>query len=231
MLSIIPTPIGNLKDITLRALEVLKEADVIVCEDTRHSQKLLKHYEIDKKLVSYHEHSNESRTKQILDWLKEDKKIALISDAGMPLISDPGFRLVQEVVLKKYPIEVLPGAQAAVTGLVLSGLATDAFSFLGFLAPKTVRRKKEIEGYKIYTTTLIFYESPHRLASMLADLYDVLGDREAVVTRELTKKFEEAKRGTLSELAAFYKDKKVQGEIVVVVAGYERKKLFAKVGV
>lgn len=229
MLYIVPTPIGNLKDITLRALEVLKEADLILCEDTRHSGRLLKHFEIDKPLMSFHDHSPENRLAEIVHRLENGETAALISDAGMPLVSDPGFKIVHAMIQRGLKFEVLPGAQAAVTALAGSGLATDAFVFLGFLPPKSARRQKEIGRVAAYEETLIYYESPHRLGKALEDLAAVLGgEREAVVARELTKKFEEYRRGSLAELASFYNDKKVQGEIVLLVAGAGRKPLFGE---
>lgn len=229
MLYIVPTPIGNLKDITLRALEALQAADLILCEDTRHSGKLLKHFEIDKPLLSFHDHSPEKRLAEIVDRLKRGETLALISDAGMPLISDPGFTLTRALIKHDLAFEVLPGASAVITALAGSGLATDSFAYRGFLSPKSVRRKKEIEAVAAYPETLIFYESPHRVGKALQDMAAVLGgEREGVVARELTKKFEEYKRGTLDELAAAFLDRKVQGEIVILVAGAGRKPLFTE---
>ncbi len=229
MLSIVPTPIGNLRDITLRALDVLKAADVVVCEDTRHTGNLLRHFEISKPLMSLHEHSSEGKIMELVRRLEEGAKVALVSDAGMPLISDPGFELIAEVRSRGLAFEVLPGAQAAVTALVASGLATDSFVFLGFPAPKTTGRKKEFERTAAYEETLIFYESPFRLLQTLEDMKAVWGDREAAVARELTKKFEEIVRGSLSELIVRFSKKKAIGEIVIVVSGANRKKLFEKV--
>lgn len=225
MLSFIPTPIGNLKDITLRALETLKAADTIVCEDTRHTSKLLMHYEISKPLISFHEHSGGKVLENVLAKAEAGEKIALVTDAGMPLISDPGFELVREAVRRNIPFEVLPGPQAAVTALAASGLAPDSFVFLGFLPQKPGKRKKEIERVKEYPETLIFYESPFRLVKSLTALHEILGDREAAVARELTKKFEEVARGTLSALAGKFEKKEARGEIVLVVSGKDRKLL------
>ncbi|HTL47875.1 MAG TPA: 16S rRNA (cytidine(1402)-2'-O)-methyltransferase [Verrucomicrobiae bacterium] len=227
MLTIVPTPIGNMRDITLRALDALKDADCIACEDTRHSGRLLQHFEIKKPLLSFHEHSTENKRVEILDRLGRGENVALISDAGMPLISDPGFDLVRAALERGIKVEVLPGAQAAVTALVASGLAPDAFAFLGFLPQKAQKRKKEIERVSGYEETLIFYESPYRLAKSLADLFEVLGNREAAVARELTKKFEEVARGTLAQLLEKFSKREAKGEIVIVVAGAGRKKLYS----
>jgi len=230
MLTFVPTPIGNLKDITLRALETLKAADYIVCEDTRHTSKLLMHYEISKPLLSFHEHSGGKAAADVLAKAEAGKNIAFVTDAGMPLISDPGFEIVREAIRRNIPFEVLPGPQAAVTALAVSGLAPDSFVFLGFLPQKPGKRKKEIERVKDYPETLIFYESPFRLLKSLNDLLEILGDREAAVARELTKKFEEVARGRLSELAEKFGTKEPRGEIVLVVAGANRKELYSVPG-
>lgn len=226
MLSLVPTPIGNLRDITLRALDVLKAADLILCEDTRRTQKLLDAFDLQKQLMSFHEHTSEVRLRDILGRLKEKQNIALVSDAGTPLLSDPGFELVHEVIAQGLEMEVLPGACAVITALIASGLAVDAFGYHGFLSQKTVSRKKELLHLEAREETLVFYESPYRLVKVLEDMRDVLGDREAAVARELTKKFEEIARGTLSELIKKFSAKNVLGEIVIVVSGKDRKKLF-----
>lgn len=229
MLSIVPTPIGNLRDITLRALDVLKAADLIVCEDTRHTGNLLRHFEISKPLASLHEHSSDAKVLDLVKRLEGGLNVALVSDAGMPLISDPGFELMKEVRERGLSFEVLPGAQAAVTALVASGLATDSFVFLGFPSPKSAGRKKEFERLAAYEETLIYYESPFRLVKTLEDMKEVWGNREAAVSRELTKKFEETARGTLEELIQKFSAKNAIGEIVITVSGANRKKLFEKV--
>ncbi len=226
MLSLVPTPIGNLRDITLRALDVLKAADLILCEDTRRTQKLLTAYDIHKQLMSFHEHTSEERLRDIVGRLKEKQNIALVSDAGTPLLSDPGFELVHEVIAQGLEMEVLPGASALVTAVVASGLAVDAFSYHGFLSQKSVSRKKELLHLESREETLVFYESPYRLVKVLQDMNDVLGDREAAVAREMTKKFEEIARGNLSTLAKKFSAKSVLGEIVIVVSGKGRKQLF-----
>ena len=227
MLTLIPTPIGNLRDITLRALDILKTADLILCEDTRRTQKLLTAYEIQKPMMSLHEHTGPGRIQDILKRLKENQSIALVSDAGTPLISDPGFELVHQVIENKLPMEVLPGPSAAITALVASGLAVDSFSYFGFLSQKSAARKKELMRWETREETLLFYESPHRLVTVLEDMKDVLGDREAAVAREMTKKFEEIARGTFTELIKKFSSKNVLGEIVLVVSGKGRKKLFS----
>ena len=223
MLSIVSTPIGNLSDITLRALEVLKQADMIVCEDTRQTQKLLRHYEITKPLLSYHDHSSAQKTAGLVALLKEGKHLALVSDGGMPLVSDPGFQIVHAALVEGLPLEVLPGPSAVTTALVLSGLPTDSFSFLGFLSNKGERRKHELQALADREETLMFFESPFRIVKSLQDMLEVFGDREAAVAREITKKFEEVLRGRLSELVSDITQKPRKGEMVVLVSGRDRK--------
>ncbi len=232
MLSIVPTPIGHLRDITLRALDVLKEADIILCEDTRRTKILLDHHgiarrgEVTSPLQSFHEHTPPKKIQEIVSWLKEGKKIALVSDGGTPLVSDPGFELVREVIQEKLPLEVLPGANAILTALAGSGLAVDSFSFFGFLTQKSAARRKILTHLQEREETLIFYESPFRLLKALEDMKVALGDREAVVAREMTKKFEEFVRGRLSEIIEKVSKKKILGEIVILVAGKGRKEMF-----
>lgn len=225
VLYVVPTPIGNLKDITLRALEVLKSVDLIACEDTRQTKKLLQAYEFKTDLLSYHEHTSEDVTKKLIALLEEGKGVALVSDGGMPLISDPGFELVSAAVKKGIKVECLPGANAAITALAASGLAVDEFSFLGFLPQKSGSRKNRLAKYTDREETLIFYESPFRLVKSLADIKEVFDDREAVIARELTKKFEEIARGYLSELIKHFSNKTVKGEIVILVSGKGRKEV------
>jgi 16S rRNA (cytidine1402-2'-O)-methyltransferase len=227
MLYIVPTPIGNLRDITLRALDVLKQVDLIVCEDTRHTQKLLQAYEIQKPLISFHEHSGSGRIKEIINKLNAGSSIALVTDGGTPLVSDPGFQIVHEAIQNNLAFEVLPGPSAVITALVASGLACDSFSFFGFLPQKSVARLRALESLKERDETLLFYESPFRLLKTLQEIEQVFGEREAVVARELTKKFEEVKRGKLAELSKHFSSKKVLGEIVIVVSGKDRKALLA----
>jgi 16S rRNA (cytidine1402-2'-O)-methyltransferase len=225
VLSIVPTPIGNLRDITLRALDVLREADIIVCEDTRQTQKLLQHYEIQKPLWSFHEHSPKAVIQKIIEALKEGKKMALVSDSGTPLISDPGFPLLREALREKIQLEALPGPTAFVTALAASGLPANFFTFWGFLPAKSAARKKQLSQLAEREETLIFYESPFRLLTVLKEMKEIFGNREAVVARELTKKFEEIARGYLSELIEKFASKKVLGEIVILVAGKNQKEV------
>ena len=221
MLILVPTPIGNLKDITLRALEVLQEADVILAEDTRTSSVLLNHYNIQKPLSPYHQHNEHKIVQHLIDQLKEGKKIALITDAGTPGISDPAFLLVRACVQNGVPVETLPGATAFVPALVNSGLPTNRFVFEGFL-PQKKGRMTALKQLAEEERTMIFYESPYRLVKTLADLMQYFGeDRLCSVSRELTKKFEENKRGTLKEVHDYFAAKTVKGEIVMVVAGKE----------
>ena len=221
MLILVPTPIGNLKDITLRALEVLQEVDVILAEDTRTSSVLLNHYNIQKPLSPYHQHNEHKIVQHIIDQLKEGKKIALITDAGTPGISDPAFLLVRACVQNNLPVETLPGATAFVPALVNSGLPTNRFVFEGFL-PQKKGRMTALKQLAEEERTMIFYESPYRLVKTLAELMQYFGeDRLCSVSRELTKKFEENKRGTLKEVHAHFAAKTVKGEIVLVVAGKE----------
>lgn len=227
MLYLVPTPIGNLRDITLRALDVLKAVDVIACEDTRHTHKLLAHYEIKKPVVSYHDHSGEEKTHELVARLEKGGTIALVSDAGMPLISDPGFPLVREAIRKGIRVEALPGPFAGVTALAASGLAAETFYFAGFLPPKSAARKRKLTDLIERPETLMFYESPYRVDKVLAEMAEIFGDREAVVARELTKKFEEIVRGTLAELVPRFTDKTNKGEFVILVAGKDRKKVLS----
>ncbi len=222
-LYLVPTPIGNLEDITLRAIRILKEADIILAEDTRTSGPLLKHFEIDKKVFSHHQHNEHKASSEIVRFLKEGKNVALISDAGTPAISDPGFFLVREVLKNEIEIECLPGATAFVPALVNSGLPCDRFTFEGFLPVKKGRqtRLKELTSEE---RTMIFYESPHRILKTLEELAVVLGEeRQASVSRELTKLFEENIRGTLTEIKTYFETHTIKGEFVLCVAGQVKK--------
>jgi len=226
MLYLVPTPIGNLADITLRALDVLKQSSVIVCEDTRHTKRLLDHFGIEKNLESYHDHSAASKIGRILDLAAEHETVAYVTDAGMPLISDPGFPLVREALRRGIRVEALPGPFAGVTALAASGLATDSYIFSGFLPQKSGARQKKLLSLADREETLIFYESPYRLIKALQDMREVLGDREAVVAREISKKFEEYKRGRLSQLVSAFETKEPKGEFVILAAGKGRKPVF-----
>ncbi len=219
MLYLVPTPLGNLKDITLRALEVLNAVDVILCEDTRTSSKLLQHYAIQKPLSPYHQHNEHKIVAHIADQLAAGKTMALITDAGTPGISDPAFLLVRECIQRDIKVETLPGAAAFVPALVNSGLPTNRFVFEGFL-PLKKGRQTLFKKLASEERTMIFYESPMRLVKTLEEMAQYFGeDRACSVARELTKMFEENKRGTLKEVADYYKSKSVKGEIVLVVAG------------
>ncbi len=219
MLYLVPTPLGNLKDITLRSLEVLQQVDVILCEDTRTSSRLLNHYNIQKPVSPYHQHNEHKIVQHIVDQLRSGKTMALITDAGTPGISDPAFLLVRECIKQEVKVECLPGAAAFVPALVNSGIPTNRFCFEGFLPLKKGRQtlmKKLVEEER----TMIFYESPMRLVKTLEEFIQYFGtERECCVSRELTKMFEENKRGTLREVADHFKAKTVKGEIVIVVAG------------
>lgn len=229
-LYIVPTPIGNLEDITLRAIRILKEVDLILAEDTRKSGILLKHLNIDKKMFAHHQHNEHNTVSMIAERIANGEKIAMITDAGTPGISDPGFLLVRECIAKGIEIECLPGATAFVPALVNSGLPSDTFCFEGFLPQKKGRQTK-IKALVNEPRTIIFYESPHRLVKALEQFIEFFGaDRRASVSRELTKMFEENKRGTLQELADYFKTKTVKGEIVIVVEGNKNKQIIEEDG-
>jgi 16S rRNA (cytidine1402-2'-O)-methyltransferase len=223
-LYLVPTPIGNLEDITLRALRVLKEVDVILAEDTRTSAPMLKHFGIDKKVYAHHQHNEHKSVTEVIRFLKEGQTIALISDAGTPAISDPGFLLVREALKNEIAVECLPGATAFVPALVNSGLTSDRFTFEGFLPVKKGRqtRLKELADEQ---RTMIFYESPHRLLKTLEEFIGVFGgERPSSVSRELTKMFEETVRGTLEEVKLHFETNTLKGEFVICVAGKEVRK-------
>lgn len=218
MLRVCPTPIGNLGDITLRTLEALRDADIIAAEDTRHTRKLLSHHGISKPMVSFHEHNELSRLPELLAKLRDGKELALVSDAGMPGICDPGYRLIAAAIEEGLPVEVLPGPSALDTALVASGFPTDSFVFIGYLPRRKGELEKALTAIASETRTCVAYESPHRLAKTLAAASPVLGDRRIAICRELTKRFEEIIRGTAAELAANLPEK-VKGEIVLVFEG------------
>lgn len=222
---LVPTPIGNLKDITLRALEVLKDADVIAAEDTRQTLKLLNHFEIKKTLISYHQHNEQGKSMEIIDRVNNGEKIALVTDAGTPGISDPGAVIVNKCIENEIEFEVLPGATAFTTALVYSGLDTTKFLFRGFIPRETKDRRILFEEVRDSKETLIFYESPHRLLSTLAVLNENLGNRKIAVCRELTKLHEEIKRGTIEEVLQYFTDRKVKGEFVLVVEGIQQEQI------
>jgi 16S rRNA (cytidine1402-2'-O)-methyltransferase len=218
MLFIVATPIGNLGDITLRAIEALKSADVIAAEDTRHSGLLLKRLEIKKPFISYHEHNEAARTAELVERLGRGENVALITDAGTPGLSDPGLRLIRECIKRELPFTVIPGPSSIVTALVGSGFSTEKFSFRGFLPVKSGRRERELRAAAERYETVIFFESPYRLTKTLAACIDIIPERQLCVARELTKKFEEFRRGRASELLAHYQAHPPKGEIVLVIS-------------
>lgn len=223
-LYIVPTPIGNLEDITLRAIRILKEVDIILAEDTRTSGNLLRHLGIEKRLFAHHQHNEHKTVAMIAERIANGEKIALITDAGTPGISDPGFLLIRECIAQGIEVECLPGSTAFVPALVVSGLPCDTFCFEGFLPQKKGRQTK-IKSLINEQRTMVFYESPHRLVKALEQFAEYFGaERRASVSRELTKMFEENKRGSLKELADYFKSKTVKGEIVIVVEGIKAKK-------
>lgn len=219
ILYIVPTPIGNLEDITLRALRILEEADVVLAEDTRVTGKLLHHFELKKKMISYHEHNKASREEQITGMLTSGSKLALVSDAGMPGISDPGYEIIQTAIKKNVSVIVLPGANAAISALVGSGLPTEHFYFYGFLPRKNKERQAALSLLRSINTTFILYESPYRIKATMEQLYGVLGDRNVSIVRELTKRYEEYMRGTLKEITEWFQDHTIKGECCIVVEG------------
>lgn len=219
-LYIVATPIGNLEDITHRALRVLSEVDLIACEDTRHTRSLLSRYGIKTRTISYHEHNERARAAQLSAVLESGRTVALVSDAGTPLISDPGFRLVRAAHERGIPVVSIPGPTALVAAVVASGLPVDQFFFGGFLPPRSSARRARLEQLRMIPATLVFYEAPHRLARTLKDAYAMLGERDAVVVRELTKIHEEVARGHLSDLARRFASRaSARGEIVLLIGG------------
>ena len=218
MLFVIATPIGNLDDITLRALEVLKSVDLVAAEDTRHSGLLMKHFGIKKPFISYHEHNEAKRTAELVERLAAGENVALITDAGTPGLSDPGLRLVRECIQRELPFTIIPGPSSILTALVGSGFSTERFSFRGFLPVKIGRRERELRAAAESGETIIFFDSPYRLTKTLAACIDVMPDRQLCIARELTKKFEEFRPGTARELFAHYQAHPPKGEIVIVVS-------------
>lgn len=223
MLYVCPTPIGNLEDITLRVLRVLGEADLILAEDTRRTAQLLHHFEISKPLESFHEHNEKEKTGEVLQRLRQGESIALVSDAGMPGISDPGAWLIKKTIEEDLPCEILPGANAALVAYLQSGFLSPHFLYYGFLPRKSALRRRELQNLKELGFPIIFYEAPHRLVAMLGDLLACFGDRRASISRELTKVFEETRRGNLTELIGFYEEHKPRGEFVITVAGAKQR--------
>jgi len=223
-LYIVSTPIGNREDITLRALRILKEVDLIAAEDTRHTSLLLRHFGIQTPLTSYFEGNELKKKEFILSKLRQGNRIALVSDAGTPGISDPGFRLIQTAIENQIPIVSIPGPSAVIAALSVSGLPTDAFLFKGFFPHKSKKKRDLLRQLEEVRETLIFYESPYRLSETLNDIFDILGDRGMVLTRELTKVYEEVLRGKVSEIQTQIGERKLKGEITLVISGKTRKK-------
>lgn len=221
ILYLVATPIGNLADITLRAIDVLRQVDFVICEDSRRSGLLLKHLEIKKPFKTYHEHTGPPKKIAILEELKSGRSAALITDAGTPLISDPGFDLVRDAISAGIRVESIPGPSAFVSALILSGLPSHAFTFIGYLPQKEKARTHALQKLMHEPRTLIFYESPYRIQKTLKDMFDVFGDRPASVSREMTKKFEETIRGKLSDIIGALAGRKILGEWAIVVQGYE----------
>jgi len=227
-LYVVATPIGNLNDITFRALETFQKVELIAAEDTRHTKKLLAHFKIKSRLIAYHEHNEEQSTKGILDKLKSGASVALVSSAGTPTVSDPGYRLINTAIKEKIAVVPIPGVSAAITALSVSGLPSDCFSFIGFLPSKSRKRYERLEELVDFASTLIFYESPRRIIPVLEDMMDVFGDRYAVLSREMTKTYEEFLRGNLSALIAELKNRQaVKGEITLLVSGDKSEKPFS----
>jgi 16S rRNA (cytidine1402-2'-O)-methyltransferase len=219
MLYVVATPIGNLGDITLRALEVLRDVDLVAAEDTRHSGILLKHYKIEKPFVSYHEHNEAMRTAQLVERIAAGENVALITDAGMPGFSDPGVRLIRECIKRELPFTIIPGPSSILTALLGSGFSMEKFCFHGFLPIKSGRRERELRAATEREETTIFFESPYRLTKTLKACIDIMPDRELCVARELTKKFEEFRRGPAAQLHAHYEAHPPKGEIVLLISG------------
>jgi 16S rRNA (cytidine1402-2'-O)-methyltransferase len=219
MLYVVATPIGNLGDITLRALELLKSVDLVAAEDTRRSGMLMKHFGIKKPFISYHEHNEAKRTAELVERLAAGENVALITDAGTPGLSDPGLRLVRECIQRELSFTIIPGPSSILTALVGSGFSTEKFSFRGFLPVKAGQRERELRAAAECGETVIFFESPYRLTKTLAACIDVMQDRQLCIARELTKKFEEFRRGTAGELLAHYQAHPPKGEIVLVISG------------
>ncbi|HEM6088776.1 TPA: 16S rRNA (cytidine(1402)-2'-O)-methyltransferase [Streptococcus suis] len=224
-LYLVPTPIGNLQDMTFRAVQTLKEVDVIAAEDTRNTGLLLKHFEINTRQTSFHEHNAHEKIPVLIDWLKSGQSIAQVSDAGLPSISDPGHDLVKAAIAENIPVVALPGASAGITALIASGLAPQPHIFYGFLPRKAGQQKDFFQEKRAYPETQIFYESPYRVADTLDNMLSVYGDRQVTVVRELTKLYEEYQRGTISEVLDYLKDNPLKGECLLIVAGVGEEEL------
>ena len=226
---IVPTPIGNLEDITIRALNILKEVDVIFAEDTRTTKQLLNHFDINKKLISSHLYNEVKNEDKEIDYLKEGKTIAVVSDRGTPVISDPGYILVKNAIENGYNVVCLPGPTAVIPALVMSGLSGGPFTFYGFLNSKESKRKKELESLKTSPYPIAFYEAPHRIIKTLNNIYEILGNRKIAIVREISKKYEEVIRGTVENTLKTVKN--LKGEIVIVVEGCHEKPTFNNISI
>ncbi|MBU0606045.1 MAG: 16S rRNA (cytidine(1402)-2'-O)-methyltransferase [Candidatus Omnitrophica bacterium] len=216
-LYIVSTPIGNLADMTLRGIEMLKSVDLIAAEDTRHTKILLDRYQIPTRMTSYFEYNKIQKTEYLLEVLREGKSVALVSDAGTPGISDPGYRIIRMCIDNNIPVIPVPGASGLLTALVVSGKPTDKFTFEGFLSNKPIKRKKQLKKLKDEARTVVLYESPHRIVKLLADILEVYGDVEIVIAREMTKKFEELRREKASDALGYFKSAVPKGEFIVVI--------------
>ena len=225
-LYIIGTPIGNLEDITLRAIRTLKEVDIVLAEDTRQTLKLLNHLNIRKSLISYHRHNEVDKIEEIIKLLDKGMKIGLVSDAGMPIISDPGQELIKTLVQRNYNIEVIPGVTAVITGLVKSGIDSTSFVFEGFLSINKRLRKEKLENLKNETKTIVFYEAPHKILKTLKDIYQVIGNRRICIARELTKLYEEYITEDIANIITRIEEKGIKGEIVLIIEGISKDKLY-----
>ncbi|MFO7986051.1 MAG: 16S rRNA (cytidine(1402)-2'-O)-methyltransferase [Desulfatiglandaceae bacterium] len=218
-LYVVATPIGNLEDITLRALRVLKGVEIIAAESVSHTKSLCEHYGIRKKLVRYHQHNQVARARYLVDQLSSGGEVALVTDAGTPGISDPGVYLIDQAMRQGIRVSPIPGPSAVITALSVSGMPTGNFLFLGFLSNRRGRRKKELTALRTETRTMVFFESPHRVVAMLTDVRDILGDRDMVMLREMTKVFEEIKRGTVTDVLTHMDSEKIRGEFTLVISG------------
>lgn len=230
-LYLIPTPIGNMEDMTLRAINTLKMVDVIFCEDTRITKALLSKFEISKKLISSNKYTEVKNTSLVLNYLKQEKNVAIVTDRGTPIISDPGYKIVQEVIKENFNVISLPGATALIPALVTSGLDSTHFIFYGFLIAKASKRKKELETLKKNPYTIIFYEAPHRILETLGNIYEIFGNRRISVAREISKMYEEIYRGDISDVIAEISSKEIKGEFVIIVEGNKEKTDYAHLSI
>ena len=230
-LYLIPTPIGNFEDMTLRSIETLKMVDVLFCEDTRITKQMLNRLEINKKLISSNDHNEESTKKLAIKYLEEGKNVGIVTDRGTPIISDPGYKVVEEVIKKGYNVVPLPGANALIPALISSGVNPSPFMFYGFLNAKRSKREKELENLKNYPVTIIFYEAPHRIIEMLESVREICGERKIAVSREISKLYEEIYRGTISDVIEELNSNEIRGEFVVVVEGSTKEVSFDSVSI